>query len=147
MWLYKNIGNDAAEDFTSFPFHLSPSHDQSCPGILAGGCICGSLQHAEPRRRPGSPWSPGARWQQGWTCTLHEGRMLFWCLFIDAETIFRDRGFLFYSSPSPRTCLQVFLLLQQLLQGLGGTGSGCESPSSVAIALQSSLTWWVLNRL
>lgn len=67
-------------------------------------------------------------------------------LLLMQKQFFRN-NFLFYSTPSPRTCLQVFLFpfsncstAPEQLQGLGGTGSGCESPSSVTIAIQSSLT-------
>lgn len=64
--------------------------------------------------------------------------------FLVMQKQFLETSFLFYSSP--RTCLQVFHLpfsicstSPELLQGLGGAGSGCESPGSVTMAIQSSL--------
>lgn len=62
------------------------------------------------------------------------------------ETIFRNEFFILLSSLF-QVCLQVFLLpfsnhstAPELLQGLGGSGLGCKSPSSITVAIQSSLT-------
>lgn len=59
---------------------------------------------------PGHLVPGGSRDGRAAPCTLHEGRMLFWCLFVDAETIFRDRVcfFFFPQIPVPELVFRCF---------------------------------------
>lgn len=70
LWLYKNVGNDAA-NFPSSTLHASPSCD-GCICFLAEDWVCGSRQQAEPHGRLRHSWLCGAGWKQRWNCSaLH----------------------------------------------------------------------------
>lgn len=58
---------------------------------------------------PGHLVPGGSRGGRAAPCALHGGRMLLWCLFVDAETIFRDRvGFFFPQIPVPELVFRCF---------------------------------------
>lgn len=65
--------------------------------------------------------------------------------FLLMQKQFLETGFFYFTHlPVPELVFRCFSLpsptAPQLLQDLGGTGSGCKSPSFVTIAILSSLT-------
>ena len=62
-------------------------------GFWQGAGFVAAYKQAEPRRRPGCPWSSGAGWQQRWMCSALLQGECFSGAFLSMQKQFLETGF------------------------------------------------------